>query len=67
MGALEAGQPVAVITEAVFACALSALKDERERAASLLSEPRTGGGTTWEAGHLYFSLRITTGGSVRWA
>ena len=39
VGALEAGQPVTLITEAVFARMLSALKDERERAATLLEGP----------------------------
>jgi 6-phosphogluconate dehydrogenase len=39
IGALEAGQPVTLITEAVFARMLSALKDERERAASVLEGP----------------------------
>ena len=39
VGALEAGQPVTLITEAVFARMLSALKDERERAAAVLEGP----------------------------
>jgi len=39
VGALEAGQPVTLITEAVFARSLSALKDQRERAAAVLSGP----------------------------
>jgi 6-phosphogluconate dehydrogenase len=39
IGALEAGQPVTLITEAVFARSLSALKGERERAATLLDGP----------------------------
>ncbi len=39
VGALEAGQPVTLITEAVFARMLSALKEERERAASVLQGP----------------------------
>ena len=37
--ALEAGQPVTLITEAVFARGLSMLKDERERASALLRGP----------------------------
>jgi 6-phosphogluconate dehydrogenase len=37
--ALEAGQPVTLITEAVFARSLSALKDQRERAAAVLTGP----------------------------
>jgi len=39
VGALEAGQPVTLITEAVFARSLSALKDQRERAAAVLTGP----------------------------
>lgn len=39
IGALDAGQPVTLITEAVFARSLSALKDERERAAAVLTGP----------------------------
>ncbi|MBA2666263.1 MAG: decarboxylating NADP(+)-dependent phosphogluconate dehydrogenase [Trueperaceae bacterium] len=39
VGALEQGQPVTLMTEAVFARSLSALKDERERAARVLPGP----------------------------
>ncbi len=39
IGALEAGQPVTLITEAVFARSLSALKEERERASAVLGKP----------------------------
>jgi 6-phosphogluconate dehydrogenase len=37
--ALEQGQPVTLMTEAVFARSLSAIKDERERAARVLPAP----------------------------
>jgi 6-phosphogluconate dehydrogenase len=37
--ALEAGQPVTMMAEAVFARSLSAMKDERERAARVLPAP----------------------------
>jgi len=39
VGALSTGQPVTLITEAVFARSLSALKDERVRAAAVLTGP----------------------------
>jgi 6-phosphogluconate dehydrogenase len=39
VGGARAGQPVTLITEAVFARSLSALKDQRERAAAVLTGP----------------------------
>lgn len=41
MSALELGMPVTLIGESVFARCLSALKDERVRAASILAGPKT--------------------------
>ncbi len=39
VAALEQGQPVTLITEAVFARALSSMKEQRERAAGVLAGP----------------------------
>ncbi len=42
MAVLDAGEPLPLIGEAVFARGLSALKDDREKASKLLADPKLG-------------------------
>jgi 6-phosphogluconate dehydrogenase len=55
--ALELGVPAPTIVEAVFARSLSALEEERLRAASLLSGPPAAPGQPGERGELVESIR----------
>lgn len=48
MAALDAGEPLPLIGEAVFARCLSALKSDREKAAGLLAGPKAGIGVPQE-------------------
>ena len=57
--ALELGVPLTAITEAVFARALSSLKDERTAAAGILSGPRPPATTTTPASSTTSAARST--------